>query len=85
MDSVELGLSIRCQEIVELVTDYLEDALGPQAREQFEAHLGICAPCVEYVAQFRTTLEAVGHVPLDDLPATAKADLLAAFRDLTVD
>ena len=30
---------ISCQEIVELVTDYLEDALPRDERKAFEAHL----------------------------------------------
>ena len=31
---------LSCQELVELVTDYLEDALAPEVRERFELHLG---------------------------------------------
>ena len=31
-----------CQEAVELVTDYLEDALSPADRRRFEAHLAVC-------------------------------------------
>lgn len=81
MDSVELGLSVRCERIVELITDYLEDALDPGARARFEAHLAICPPCVEYVGQIRTTLRLVGNVPLDDLSDGTRADIIAAFRD----
>jgi anti-sigma factor RsiW len=81
MDDVELGLSTRCERIVELVTDYLEDALDPAARRRFEAHLAICPPCVEYVRQIEATLLIVGYVPLDDLSDAARADLIAAFRD----
>ena len=33
------GRDISCQEIVELVTDYLEDALPRDERKAFEQHL----------------------------------------------
>ena len=31
-----------CQELVELVTDYLEDRLSPVDRIRFEAHIAEC-------------------------------------------
>jgi len=81
-DSVEPGLTIRCQEVVELVTDYLEGALDTATRTELEAHLELCPACAEYVRQVRSTLRMVGHVPLDSLSAAAKSELIHAFRDL---
>jgi anti-sigma factor RsiW len=48
-----------CQELVELVTDYLEDALTPEERERFEAHLDDCPGCRAYVEQMRVTIRLV--------------------------
>jgi anti-sigma factor RsiW len=79
--SVEPGMTIRCQEVVEVITDYLEDQLDEATRTELEAHLTLCEGCAEYLRQMRTTIQALGHVPLDSLSDTAKADLLAAFRD----
>ena len=81
-DGAEPGLTIRCQQVVELVTDYLEGALDSATRTELEAHLALCPGCAEYVHQIRVTLRMVGHVPLDSLSPTSKAGLLAAFRDL---
>ena len=81
MDSLELGLSVRCRRIVELVTDYLEGALEPAVHERFEAHLAICPPCVEFVRQIETTLQLLGDVPLDGLSDETRAGLISAFRD----
>jgi anti-sigma factor RsiW len=36
---------IVCRESVELVTDYLEDALSPVQRRRFEEHLASCPDC----------------------------------------
>lgn len=82
-DSVEPGLTIRCQEVVELVTDYLEGALDSGTRIELEAHLTLCTACAEYVRQLKTTLQMVGQAPLDSLSPAAKSELIAAFRDLS--
>ena len=51
---------ITCQEVVELVTDYLETALPADETALFEQHLNFCEGCVWYVDQMRTTVETVG-------------------------
>jgi anti-sigma factor RsiW len=45
-----------CRDLVEVVTAYLEDALGDADRRRFEAHLGECEECVAYVEQIRATI-----------------------------
>jgi anti-sigma factor RsiW len=45
-----------CQELVELVTDYLEGALPPEDAARFEAHVGSCPGCEAYLEQIRTTI-----------------------------
>jgi anti-sigma factor RsiW len=44
---------MNCDELVELVTDYLEDRLAADERERFEAHLGECDGCDAYLHQIR--------------------------------
>jgi anti-sigma factor RsiW len=50
---------LTCQELVELVTDYVEGALDPDERSLFEEHLARCAGCVNYVDQLRRTVELI--------------------------
>ena len=77
------GDRLSCQELVELVSDYLEGALPPRERARFEAHLDGCPGCRIYVAQMRQTLTAVrATAELDAGPARARG-LLEAFRDWT--
>jgi anti-sigma factor RsiW len=40
-----LARELTCQQVVELITAYLEDALVPAERERFEEHLARCAGC----------------------------------------
>jgi len=71
-----------CQEVVELVTDYLEGTLGWRDRRRMAKHLKGCDPCVGYIAQMRETLDLLGTVPVDTISPETQAALLEAFRDL---
>jgi anti-sigma factor RsiW len=75
----EPGLS--CQEMVELVTDYLEGALSPANHARFEAHIAGCEGCTMYLRQMREMLELLGELTTESISPQAEAELLAAFRD----
>jgi anti-sigma factor RsiW len=72
---------ISCQEVVELVTDYLEGAMAPAEAGRFEHHLTVCDGCAFYVEQIRMTIDAVGRIGEEDVPPGVRDDLVAAFRD----
>jgi anti-sigma factor RsiW len=74
-------LELSCKELVELVTAYLEDALPAGERARFDAHLTECPDCVEYVAQFRRTVVAVGLAAPELERTPPVAELLRVFRD----
>jgi anti-sigma factor RsiW len=69
-----------CRELVEVVTDYLEGRLPEQDRVRFEAHLGECRYCDEYVAQMRQTIMALGELPAEPIDPRQQERLLEAFR-----
>ena len=69
-----------CKELVELVTDYLEDAMAPADVLRFEAHLEECDGCTRYVEQMRETISALGHLPPESLTPEAERRMLMAFR-----
>jgi anti-sigma factor RsiW len=75
----DAGLS--CQELVELVTDYLEDALSPADRARFDAHIAGCEGCTMYLRQMREMLELLGELTTDSISPQAEAELRATFRD----
>jgi len=72
--------ALSCQELVELVTDYLEGALSPGDLQRFEAHISGCDGCTAYLDQFRRTIELTGTLTPDDLTAEAESELLDVFR-----
>jgi anti-sigma factor RsiW len=69
-----------CRELVELVTDYLEDRLSPRDRARFEAHLADCELCRTYLEQFRQTIRLLGRLPEESISPEARDRLLEAFR-----
>ena len=73
--------ALSCQELVELVTEYLEGTLEERDLRAFEAHLAECDGCTEYLEQMRTTIRLVGRLTPNDLTQAAETALLQAFRD----
>jgi len=57
---------------VELITDYLEDALTPAERVRVEDHLSHCGDCAAYLAQMRCLI-ALARDGEQDVPASTEA------------
>lgn len=72
---------LTCEELVEIVTEYLDGGLADAERERFEEHVVVCGGCANYLDQIRMTIEIAGRVTVDDLMEETKTELLAAFKD----
>jgi anti-sigma factor RsiW len=72
--------SLVCQEAVELMTDYLEDALSRRDRARFEKHLAQCPHCTEYLEEIRTTVILAGSIEPEVIPEQVQRDLEAVFQ-----
>jgi anti-sigma factor RsiW len=71
---------LACQEMVELITDYLEGALSRSQRRRFERHLAGCEHCSEYLAQMRATIRLTGRLRVEDLTAEMREDFGELYR-----
>jgi anti-sigma factor (TIGR02949 family) len=78
------GTRISCQEVVEVVTDYLDGRLPQEDVAEFEAHIDLCDGCRSYLDQMRITIATVGRIEESDVPPEMRDRLLAAFRDRRV-
>lgn len=74
-------MRMSCEQFVELVTEYLEDAMDAHTRQRFEEHLAICPGCVTYLDQIRETVREAGRLQPEDLSSGAREHLLRAFDD----
>ena len=72
---------LSCQELVELVTQYLEGVMPKEERARFENHLMRCHGCTTYVEQMRHTIQITGKLSEETIAPEAKDQLLALFRN----
>jgi len=75
----EQGLT--CQEVIELLSSYIEGGLTVDDRGRVDEHLALCDGCTTYLEQMRETIRLSGMVTEEQVPEDEKAALLAAFRD----
>jgi len=71
---------LACQQVVELVSDYLEGTLSRAERTRFERHLRACPNCTAYLEQMRVTIAATGRLTPDDLTPDARQEFTDLFR-----
>jgi anti-sigma factor RsiW len=69
-----------CEELVEVVTDYLEGAMSDADRARFEAHLEVCPGCFTYLDQMRRTIATLGTLSEESISPEAQDKLMAALR-----
>jgi anti-sigma factor RsiW len=72
---------LTCRELVELVTDYFEDALAPADRRRFDEHIAACDGCTAYVEQLRVMRDALGGLAEEHVPEETVRELGAVFRN----
>lgn len=71
---------LTCQELVELVTEYLEATLPPAERVRFEAHLATCSGCRTYLEQMRQTVYLLRGSGAEAIPPDVRQAFIAVFR-----
>ena len=71
---------VRCREVAEVLTDYLEGALPVEQRVALEQHLLLCEGCTNFLEQLRTSIALTGtHV--EDVPPQVIDRVLRMFRE----
>ena len=74
-----------CRDAVALMAAYLDGELSDRDRARLESHLAECPHCSEYLAQLRVTIDALGHVDIDQLSDDAVDDLVNLYRQWRAD
>ena len=69
-----------CQQIAELITDYLEGSLTLTQRVRFQMHVGLCLACRNYLSQMKYTVATLRQLPSDPIPPQIKEELLRRFQ-----
>lgn len=62
---------LRCHEIHEMTSDYLEKRLSHMRRINYQLHTFFCQDCQRFFAQFRTTICTLRKLRTDEPSAQA--------------
>lgn len=75
---------LTCQQLTEIITEYVEGRMSFWKRTQVWMHLGMCRHCRAYLRQMKTTARLLGQLPKETvqetMPADVKAELMKRFR-----
>ncbi len=71
---------VRCIEMVELVTEWMEGALDDETHADVEQHLVVCPPCGAYVSQIRAATAALHDADAEGADVAVRDQLLQHFR-----
>ena len=74
-----------CKDLENLASDYLEETLSSNRRQEFEAHFAACPKCQKYLAEMRALIEAshkLGGKLTDEWRARAAATQGEFFEKL---
>lgn len=63
VEVAERAHELACKQLVELVADYLDDALSPEMRARFEEHLAGCDGCNTYLSQTQRVMAELRNLP----------------------
>jgi hypothetical protein len=63
VEVAERAHELACKQLVELVADYLDDALSPEMRARFEEHLAGCDGCNRYLSQTQRVMAELRNLP----------------------
>ena len=68
-----------CREFADFVVDYFDGQLADATRARFDEHLTLCPDCVQYLRQYRDTVQASQAAFDDEVAVSVPDDLLQAI------
>lgn len=69
-----------CIQIVELATDYLENALTSEDRLQFDEHVAYCRGCQNYMDEFAKVIRFMNNLHAESISNEARSSLHRVFN-----
>ncbi|MBF8193838.1 zf-HC2 domain-containing protein [Nonomuraea sp. K274] len=73
------GTGLGCDDVLESLTDYLEEALPAGRRRRVADHLGACPACSGCLGQIRATIAVLGCLRHGVVPAPVLNALWESF------
>lgn len=70
-----------CQQITDLIADYLNDKLIPTVKRDFQQHLRICPDCVNFLNTYKKTVSVTGSISPEEIPAAVRNNIVSFLRN----
>lgn len=75
------GRPLRCRELWERASEYLESALSQEEKEHIQHHLKECLGCRGFVSTLKDTISLLQSLPSSALPPELKQRLLQIHKE----
>ena len=60
---------LTCEQVANLIRDYLNGELAPEVTATFEDHLRRCTDCVAFLKTYQQTVQAVQSLSYEEIPS----------------
>ena len=71
---------LTCEQVVDLLVDFLEGDVTPETRSALLMHLDHCPPCDDFLKQYRKTSDICREELKASVPSELQARVLAFLR-----
>ncbi|MBI1892928.1 MAG: zf-HC2 domain-containing protein [Candidatus Rokubacteria bacterium] len=75
-----MSAMVRCQEVIDLLMDYLEAELPQSRAAALKAHLDGCSPCLAFLNTYRSTIQVSRQLTVEEIPPELTERLLEFLR-----
>ena len=72
---------LTCQQMTELVTEFLEGELPWRDWLRFQMHVGMCTHCRTHLGQMKGTISVMGSATVEEMPSEVRDELMERFRN----
>lgn len=70
----------QCQELVDLLLEFVDGTLAPEREAEFRKHLCGCLPCYIYLETYHTTIQLTRSLPKVEMPKEMETRLKAMLK-----
>ena len=71
----------QCQELVDLLLEFVDGTLEPEREAQFRRHLCGCLPCYVYLETYHATIQLTRTLPKVEMPKEMEDRLRAMILE----
>jgi anti-sigma factor RsiW len=66
---------MRCEDLVQIMIDYMEDSMEPTLKEEFERHMGDCSSCLAFFETYKMTHDLTREIRCEEIPEEVQSRL----------